>query len=186
MARKKYAGIREVTITSIDKSNGRKEQFKGDIDLKCVRNVTSVIKDTWSYEYLNEGLDKNLGFTDSDGGNFESHGHVLQLEFKQSIRNLIASPYDGQLLLAVHQALLNNTSTWFIEGRTNQPKLMVRVEPSGLDIEISELEEINWEDFYKHRDEWFSNTKKNPITSKRWDLVADVQQKILEGLVYNK
>jgi hypothetical protein len=146
------------TIKVYDENGKQLESFKFNLD--NIHNVQHYLNGFWSYEPFNEALTGRIKFSDVDG-QVEANGHTLNLEFKNSLFSM----NQGQAMKAVRQARFQKTSTFFIEGKQDEPRYLLKVNPTGMNGEfhVSDLIKADVNEIRQHITEWQKWTFKNSL-----------------------
>lgn len=159
------------------------EQFS--FDLPYIRTLKGFLQGTWSLGEFGESMTGKNGFGDVDAST-EIDGHTLILEFKQSFNKVD----NGQVMKAIRQAKYGRTSTWFIEGDTNQPKRLYKVESTGTEGEfkMNGVLDVDMQTVCKHIADWEQWARRNSLTVnklKEWAEVREIRAQMANGGEYD-
>lgn len=105
---------RLVTVTDADTGKGL-EKFI--FNLYNIRSLRGFLKGLWDLSVYDDCFPKRNRLGDIDG-QVEIEGHVLQVEFKESLR----AGTRGQELKAIRMAKHCNITTVFVYGKQDQPE----------------------------------------------------------------
>jgi hypothetical protein len=161
------------TVLVMDENGEQLEQFY--FNMNNIKSVQKWIEGFWSLNPLSEVLPKRTAFSDIDA-HVEIDGHSLNLEFKRSLFKMNR----GQTMKAVRQARFQRTTTFFIEGNTDQPGKLVIVGSTGIDgeIQISDLIPIDLDGLRDKISKWEKWARKNSLVkgnkTEEWEIVNDI------------
>jgi hypothetical protein len=163
----------------MDEDGEQLEQFY--FNMNNIRSVKNWIQGFWSLNPFSEALPKRNGFSDVDA-HAEIDGHSLILEFKNSLFKM----NKGQTMKALRQARFQRTSTWFIEGGTDNPKYMIQVNETGIEgeYEISELMKVDMDGIRDYIKQWEVWAKKHSLSkgnkTEEWEAVSEIIDRCFE------
>jgi hypothetical protein len=167
------------TILVMDENGEQLEQFY--FNMNNIRSVKHWIDGFWSLNPLSEALPKRNAFSDIDA-HVEIDGHSLVLEFKRSLFKM----NKGQTMKAIRQAKFQRTSTFFIEGETDDPRYMIQVVSTGIDGEfgVSKLTKIDVESLRQRISQWEKWAVKNSLVKGKktdeWEAVNEIIDRCYE------
>lgn len=107
-----------------------------EVDLPKINSITGFLKGEWDLDRYSECFSGNNRLGDLDGS-LEIDGSHLVLEFKEHMEAM----NKGQLVKAIRMAKHCNTTTFFIFGRTNQPKKKIIISPKTQKPNLSDTDE---------------------------------------------
>ncbi|MEY8748896.1 hypothetical protein [Alkalicoccobacillus gibsonii] len=144
----------ERTVIVYEKATGRTLEHI-DINLPAMRSIAGFLKGEWNLDAYSDcfGGKNRLGDIDAS---IEIDGHHLVIEFKEHKNSM----NEGQLVKAIRMAEFSNTTTFFVFGKTDQPKEMVIISPKNPNGTVFSTDE---KALKKLMNNWYSKAKLNPM-----------------------
>ncbi|MCY9324046.1 hypothetical protein [Bacillus haynesii] len=165
---------KERTVVVYEKETGRTLEHI-DINLPAMRSISGFLKGEWNLDAYSScfGGKNRLGDIDAS---IEIDGHHLVIEFKEHENSMNS----GQLVKAVRMAKYCNTTTFFVFGKTDEPRKKIVIYPEDVEGTLSPTDEKELKSLFS---KWFSKAKLNPVADRTklqndWEIANSIMKEV--------